>query len=84
MSTTYTYTREQVSQDDVSWDVNHHERIDGNGDQILLADEINSQLTGLVCIKADGSTLTIEFESALSSGDKDTLDDIVSDHKNNV
>ena len=80
--TTYNYTR--VKNAGAGYDVENENRTDANG-QIYLAKEIETALPGKTFkVKCDDTVLDILFDTALTSGQKTTLDGVVNDHKNNT
>ena len=81
---THTYTRALV---DGAFDLNHPERLDMEGDQILLAKEIEAALPGIsFVVRMTGTEcrVIVDAVSDLSVGDKNTLDTVVSTHKANA
>lgn len=82
---TYTYTRTALSGD--GYDINNSNRLDGSGNQIWLAREIESVFpTKKFIVRCNGTVLTILVLDTddFSTSEKTTLDQIVSDHRNNV
>ena len=80
---TYEYTREIV-EGGYNLDANPL-RVDGDGNQIYLADEIGVALPGKIFkILCDDNTCHIIFDDTLTPLEKDTFDLVVADHKNNT
>ena len=78
----YNYTREIV---DSEYNINNPARLDGEGNQIFLGDEIVAALPGKSFkILGDAGVCKIQFDTALTDGEKTTLDTVVSNHKNNT
>jgi hypothetical protein len=79
---TYNYSREIV---DNLYDIDNVARVDGEGNQIYLAQEIEAALPGknfnVVCNGADAAII---FTEDLTAEEQTTLGTIVSNHKNNV
>lgn len=83
MVTEYEYTR--TLQSDGNYDIENHDRVDGESKQIHLAKEIETALPGKtfrVC--CNGTSCKACFDVALSGADETTLNGVVSDHINNV
>jgi len=79
----YSFTRELLPAG--SWDVDHPDRKTLLGDQIHLADEIETALPGLTFqVLMEGSSLMVYFADPLSAGQQDTLAETVADHKSNA
>ncbi len=75
--TTYHYTRTKLSGG--GYDVNHPSR------STPLAKEIETALPSKkFTVDCNDTDCDINFDVALSAGDKTTLDSTVSDHQNNV
>jgi hypothetical protein len=80
---TYNYTRSQLPSG--KYDIEHLDRIDGEGNQIYLAKEIELVLSGkkfkVIC---NNASCDIIFEENLTSEEKTTLDTVVANHKANT
>lgn len=82
MSYNYNYVRNQKP--DGSFDINNPDRTDGNGDQILLAKEIESAFPAKIFkVICTGNNCDICFEDQLSESEKSSLDSIVNTHQLN-
>ena len=80
--TPYNYLRELV---DGKWNINNQYRVDGNGDQIQIVEEIKTAIPGkFPNMVAKDENVTFEFAGDLSAGQHTTLTQVVNDHKNNV
>ena len=79
--TEYTYTRELVNG---VYDVNNPDRLDVEGNQIYLVDEILTALSKKANMHCNGSDMHLEFEDELTTQEKTTLDTVVADHKANT
>ncbi len=76
----FTYSRELLP--DGRCDVNHPDRVDGQGNSLSLAKELQDVLTGIpfrIDINADSVVV-----AGFTSGDKTVVDQVVADHKANV
>ena len=84
--TDYIYTRGTVESG--LWDINNPNRVDGGGDQIYLAKEVEAELPGKTFrLRCDAGVAKFTFDVALTEGvgsEKETLDQKVSEHKANV
>jgi len=78
----YNYTRNLVNG---KWDIDNKDRVDGGGNQIYLANEVETALPGkkfqLHCHHGNAK---FDFESELTVPEKTTLDGVVADHQNNT
>jgi hypothetical protein len=78
----YNFTREIIGD---CYNINNPLRVDGEGNQIWLAKEVEVALPGkkfrLFC---DEAVVKFEFETELTSGEQETLSDTVDAHKNNT
>lgn len=79
----YEYVRVKLTS---GWDnPENPARLDGGGLQIHLSTEIEAALPGKpFCFHAYGTKTLIWFGSQLTAGEEASLDQAVSDHKNNV
>jgi len=79
----YKYTRHLV---DGVYDINNPLRVDAEGEQIKLYQEINNhpQFSQKFDINCSGAECTITFESELSGEDEILLGEIVAAHQNNL
>jgi len=79
---TYSYTREKV---DKVYKIDNPDRVDGEGKQIYLADEIQTAFPSIIFqTKAvDTNFDVIVQDTALTEGQQTTLGTLVSDHKDN-
>jgi len=83
----YEYTREQLASGDHAgmWDINNPDRVDGEGNQILLAEEVQTALPGKQFkLNCNDGTATFTFVDSLTTEEESTLDTTVANHKNNV
>jgi hypothetical protein len=80
----YIYTRDLLP--DGEWDINNPNRVDGQGDQIMLAYEIAQAIPAithidLVCVDAEAKVTT---DPDLTPEQKTTMDTVVANHKANT
>ena len=79
----YNYTRGTIASGE--YDINNPDRVDVDGNQIWLADEVKTALPGKnFTLSCDASDAYFTFEEALSTGDETTLTTTVNNHKNNT
>lgn len=78
----YIYTRELING---CYNINNVQRVDGEGNQIHFAKEVEDVLPGksfkLICNDAEAKFI---FTEDLSSGEQTTLANTVTAHKNNT
>ena len=79
----YNYTRGTIANGE--YDINNPDRVDVDGKQIWLGNEVQTALPGkpftFSCASSDA---TFNFPTALSGADETTLTTIVNAHKNNT
>jgi len=78
---TYTYERSIING---KYDINNPNRIDIEGNQIYLSDEITSQISNLYKISCNNTVCNITFKEELTKVEKDLLETILYNHKNNI
>lgn len=79
---TYTFTRELV---DGSYNIDNPLRVDGEGNQIYLAKEIETALPGKSFkLKCNATQVEVIFTEVLSAEEIDDLTAVINNHKNNV
>ena len=79
----YNYTRGTIANGE--YDINNPDRVDGGGNQIWLANEVETALPGKsFTLYCDATEATFNFPTALSAGDETTLTTTVNAHKNNT
>jgi hypothetical protein len=67
------------------YDINNPERVDGSGNQIWLANEVETAIPGKqFTLYCDSTNATFTFAETLSAGDETTLTTTVNNHKNNT
>jgi len=90
MSIEYKYNREIINYDvngetGKCWDINNRNRIDGDGNQIFLSNEVQDAITNhkfiLIC---NSDNATFVFDRELTQEEKDILDVTTYNHKNNI
>lgn len=77
----YLYTREKAGG---MYNIDNPNRTDLELNQIHLAKEIEAEITKNFTIICNDGECKIVFEEALTDEEKDTLDIIVENHKNNI
>ena len=82
---TYEYTRTMLSNN--QYNINNTERVDGEGNQIYLSKEIESEFPSKkFLVRCNDTNLKILVEEAddFSAEEKTALDQIIQDHKDNI
>jgi len=84
----YNYTREYVESYN-NWNINNPQRVDIDGNQIFLAEEVEQALPDKSFLfyggyNQDPTIARFEFEIELSAEEIVTLDTTVYNHKNNL
>lgn len=82
MTYDYEYVREKL--DNGAWDIDNPNRVDEGGNQIYLANEVSNVISKHFLLLCDGASAIFKFTEELTSGEEDTLDTVVSNHKNNT
>lgn len=77
---TYFYTSNLIS--GLYYDINKPTKINESGNQIFIEDDIHAALTGVFSTSYISSGINITFNIALTSGEKNTLDTVITNHKN--
>ena len=85
---TYEYTREKLTSGSHTgaWDIDNPDRVDGEGQQIYLSNEIQSVLPDKhFTVNCNSGVCSIDFNgTTLTSEEKSTLDVTVANHKSNT
>lgn len=82
MGNIYTYSREIVNG---YWNIDNKERVDGEGNQIYLAKEVEQNIPNEEFkMFANEDICFFDFVNELTNEQKDVLDTTVSNHKNNT
>lgn len=68
------------------WDIDHPDRVDGGGARLSLAKEVEAALPGHpFTVRCDAGSCVVDFPGyELTTGEETTLNDTVSDHRNNA
>lgn len=82
MSFDYQYIRGHL--EDGRFDINNPLRVDETGSQIYLTDEVFTTLELSNTIHCNNDVCIVRFSVELSTAQKETLDTIVYNHKNNI
>lgn len=83
MSYEYFFTREMIPDD--GWDINNKFRVDDQGNQILLANEVENLLPGkLFKLSCKESEVKFEFQTELNNDERIILNNAVQAHKSNT
>lgn len=82
----YEYTRDQLTSGIHLglWDIDNPDRLDGEGNQIFLSNEILLGLSKNSNIICSGTLARIIFQEELTTEEKSQLDTIVYNHKHNL
>lgn len=84
----YYYSREYIEELH-SWNIDYPGRVDSEGNQMYLADEIHAVLPDKIFLfyagyDNDPKKVVVKFTTELSESEKNTLDTTVYNHKNNT
>lgn len=83
--TEYIRARERIINGGESYNVNHPDRVDGGGEILTLAKELESAIPGKINkVICNGTEIKIVCSSALTAGEESTMDSTIATHKTNA